>query len=93
MQKIWKIGLTVLTLWSITSVPAAQAAADPSRFAQMSDEQILRVADVPRDHWAADAVIRLYRLGVLEGYPPEQKAKPPKKARTQRTKRSDGVME
>jgi hypothetical protein len=42
----------------------------------MSDEHILRIADVPRDHWAAEVVIRLYRLGVLQGYPQAQKAKP-----------------
>jgi hypothetical protein len=32
-------------------------------------------ADVPRDHWAYDAVEELRRLGILRGYPP-QSARP-----------------
>lgn len=68
--------LFVLTFWVVVSGALAQTAAPPHRFAPMSDEHILRIADVPRDHWAAEAVIRLYRLGVLQGYPQAQKAKP-----------------
>jgi hypothetical protein len=88
MPRIWKAWLTMLILWSLTMCPFAQAASEPNRFASMSDEQILRVAGVPRDHWAADAVIRLYRLGILQGYPQEQKAKPmPKKRDRQQVRK------
>jgi len=73
--------LYAVLLWSATAFSVAPATTEPNRFARMSDDAILRVADVPRHHWAADAVIRLYRLGVLQGYPETPKAKP------QRTKR------
>jgi hypothetical protein len=31
--------------------------------------------DVPRDHWAYDAVEQLRKMGILIGYPPEHAAK------------------
>ncbi len=67
--------LYAVMLWGATTFSVATTATEPNRFARMSDDEILRVADVPRDHWAADAVIRLYRLGVLQGYPEKPKAK------------------
>jgi hypothetical protein len=30
--------------------------------------------DVPRDHWAYDAVEQMRKLGILRGYPPEPSA-------------------
>jgi hypothetical protein len=33
--------------------------------------------DVPRDHWAFDAVEQLRQLGILRGYPPRQTFTPP----------------
>jgi hypothetical protein len=36
--------------------------------------------DVPKDHWAFDAVEQLRQRGILRGYPPEPKAAPRKPA-------------
>jgi hypothetical protein len=59
--------------------------------------------DVPRDHWAFDAVEQMRKLGILRGYPPEPKPRAaPRRTRTGRgtkltkaanpaTRRSEGA--
>jgi len=37
--------------------------------------------DVPRDHWAYDAVEQMRQLGILRGYPPEKPAAPKRSAK------------
>jgi len=37
--------------------------------------------DVPKDHWAFDAVEQLRKQGILRGYPPEAPARPAPKKR------------
>ncbi|MCS6862379.1 MAG: S-layer homology domain-containing protein [Abditibacteriales bacterium] len=75
-----QIVLWAIALWGATSFAVAPMATETNRFARMSDEAILRVAGVPRHHWAADAIIRLYRLGVLQGYP-EKRSHPRRRGR------------
>jgi hypothetical protein len=45
--------------------------------------------DVPRDHWAFDAVEQMRKLGILRGYPPAPKpAAKPQAAPKRRPRRS-----
>jgi hypothetical protein len=71
------IGLILgLTLGFVMARPArAQQSSTPP--ANLRDQPF---PDVPRDHWAFDAVEQLRKQGILRGYPPEGPRRPvPKK--------------
>jgi hypothetical protein len=52
---------------SIAALAGASAAPAPAAPPAVSDQPF---ADVPRDHWAFEAVEELRKRGILRGYPP-----------------------
>ena len=74
----WLLSLTFLVLMAGSRSARAQSkpASDP---APVRTEPF---SDVPKDHWAFDAVEQLRQRGILRGYPPEAapKAAPRKRA-------------
>lgn len=71
--------------WILTALLLAGVAA-PSLPVRAEDHAPVRdtpFPDVPRDHWAFDAVEQLRKAGVVRGYPPQQTFQPPRRpART-----------
>lgn len=60
MNRVWKRQLPALLLFSLASgVCSAQAPTRP----------IVPFPDVPKDHWAYQAVMELQQKGILVGYP------------------------
>jgi hypothetical protein len=44
--------------------------------------------DVPRGHWAFDAVEQMRQRGILRGYPPERKPERPKRSAARKQSRA-----
>jgi len=63
---------TFLLAAMLLAAPAAMAYAGPDR-APVRDTPF---PDVPRDHWAYDAVEQLRKAGIVRGYPPGQTFSP-----------------
>lgn len=59
--------------------PVAAAAAQESR-PDPAPARATPFPDVPRDHWAYDAVEQLRKLGIVRGYPPAQTFQPKKRS-------------
>jgi S-layer family protein len=79
----------LLLCWSILWITPAHAGPEAGRGAGLvRDPAPVRTTpfpDVPKDHWAYDAVEQLRKLGILRGYPPAQTFAPqPARPRTKR---------
>lgn len=58
----------IVALFAVLSAGPAVAQELPTGAQSLAPDRYL---DVPEDHWAADAIRRLSRLGILTGYPDE----------------------
>lgn len=65
--------LLALTLLCPLAAAAREARPDPAPV------RTTPFPDVPRDHWAFDAVEQLRELGIVRGYPPAQTFQPRKR--------------
>jgi hypothetical protein len=66
MRSIYWLALVSLSILVAPGAPAAPSPAAPPA-AGAADRPF---SDVPRDHWAYEAVEELRKLGILRGYPP-----------------------
>jgi len=81
-----KLSLSVLAVALCLGPIAASAQTRPS-----TDSAPIRTTpfpDVPKTHWAYDAVEQLRQLGILRGYPPAPARTPVKRQPAKRTRRA-----
>ena len=62
-----RIALAVLAGLCCVTPAAAQERRDPDR----TPIRTTPFRDVPKEHWAYDAVEQMRKLGILRGYPPQ----------------------